>query len=196
MSSCRRRAIVNFGSIEIAGIQPIPFLNRIHPSRIEIKQTNEPINLAEFNFCKTSFYDIPSFEGTLALEESCEVWSEQVEGNYSGYHSRKLGSAKVLCGRVLHVGNGPEISIQDPCDLNVITTFFVTECFLRSLNTDLNGIKFLRGRQIRFLAVFWNEYGFSHYRPKLPEIILAQFVSEESARIDDLIGFLRVRERG
>ena len=187
---------ISFGFCKIQGVQPIPYVNRIHPCRLKIEAYNKPVRLTEFNFCKISFRDINSVGNTLAFEESCEMLSENIAGDFGSYHGRRLGFTRVLIGKVLLAGTGPNIVIQDPCNQDSSIELYVTEQFLKLLHTDLAGLSMIKGKFLRVLAVFWYRFGSSQSMPEIPEAIIPELVTNKTEPImDDLIGFIRNREK-
>jgi len=187
---------IDYGFCRIDGIQPLPFVNRIHPSRLRLEWMKETVSLSDFNFLKVSFQDLLEFQRSLAFENLCEIWSEQSEDLSKGRHGRRLGAVCIFGGLVRSAGGGPYMILEDPCKSGRFLTLYVTEQFLRLLNTDLVGLRNLKGRLIRVLGVVWFRYGSTRSTPEYPEVIVPEFVNDRFELImDDLIGFVRVRDK-
>jgi hypothetical protein len=193
----------DFGFFRMRGVQPIPYVNRIHPAvphRVELKPCGEPSCLADMNLCKVSFGDVDYFTDSLGFEEYCEIWSEQKEQNAvtgPAYdHDRFLGTVGLLGGVIQSAGTGPYIKLRDPCGSELTRELYVTEQLLRLLDTDYAGLSELKGKLVRVLATFWYRYGSAKSTPETPEALALEPVQDRSRLIeDDLIGFVRVRER-
>jgi hypothetical protein len=59
----------------------------------------------------------------------------------------------------------------------------------------LYGLKDLRGKPVRALVVDWYRYDFSKILPEYPEILALEYVDESEILMDDLIGFVRLRDK-
>lgn len=181
---------IEYGFYRIYGVQPLPFVNRIHPTRLKMEHTGNAVDFSNFNFLKVSFQDLQRLQRSLAFENLCEVWSAQ------GGYGRRLGAVCIFCGTVRSAGGngGPYLILENPCDPNNTITLYMTEQFLRLLNTDLLGVRDIRGKPLRALGVFWYGFGSSISVPKYPEIIASEFVKDREELVaDDLIGFVRMR---
>lgn len=186
---------IHYGNHTIQGVQPIPFINRIHPTRLKIEPSDARTDLRKLHFCKISFRDVDCFTRSIAFENLCEAWSEQIYDDDAGRHGRRLGAVCILGGLVLGAGNGPFITVRDPCESRSKSghRFYVTTKVLKELGVDLVGLSDWRGRLVRFMAIFWYGQGRKSV-PPCPEIIDLEFVEDINELIeDDLIGLVRLR---
>lgn len=195
---CRKQQAdsITVGEYRIHGIQPVPFVNRAHPTKLEIEPLNNTIDPFELSFCKMSFKDLDSIDRLLAFENLSELWSEQIYDINSTLQGRRLGFVAILGGKVLSTGSGPYIVMQDPCGSQAFYKFFVNQRVLKSLNLDLVELEGINGKLIKVMVIFWYRYGSIRFTPQYPEIISLRFVNDKTSLIkDDLIGFVRLRDK-
>lgn len=195
---CRREQAdsVTYGEYCIHGTQPVPFVNRAHPTKLEIETLDNTIDPFDLGFCKLSFKDLDNIDNLLAFENLSELWSEQIYDINRPRQGRRLGLFAILGGKVLTAGSGPYVTIQDPCGSQSSCTFFVSQKVLKSLNMDLLELEELRGKLVKFMAIFWYRYGSIKFTPQCPEIINLKFVHDEHSLVkDDLVGFVRLRNK-
>ena len=95
------------GEIALHGIQPIPFVNRIHPTKLWFELLKNKKDSPELSFCKVSFKDLCNLDRVLAFENFTELWSEQMYDINNPRHGRRLGAVYTLGGKNFICGNGP-----------------------------------------------------------------------------------------
>lgn len=193
---CRKEQAdaTNYGEYSIHGIQPIPFVNRMHPTKLEFEPLEKKDDIFDSSFLKLSFKDIDVIDRLLAFENFCEMWSEQIYDISRPRHGRRLGTVGILGGKIMFAGSGPFLTIQDPCNSESACTFFVSQRVLRAHDMDLVELSEVGGKIVKFMALFWYRYGSLGFTPPYPEIVQLKFVNEKTSLIeDDLIGHVRLR---
>lgn len=179
-------AETELGGINLKNVQPMPYVNRIHPFRLQIKKTETKPALSRWNFLKTSIQDASRFHNSIAFENFCEVLSTR-------FGRRFLGAPCILSGRLVWA-KIPLLIIQSPVgneSINLLANEYLTSIS----NIDADRIKSLEGQMIRVLSVIW--YGrFRRGIELLPEAFLLEKIeNERDSLVDNLMGFVRLRGR-
>jgi hypothetical protein len=100
---------LEYGKYEIKGVQPIPYVNRLHPvnlSDLSLEKKDDTVNLSDLDFLKISFQDTGFFSYSLAMENFSEVESDQIS-----VRRRHLGAVCILAGRLISV-SPPRVTLQ------------------------------------------------------------------------------------
>jgi hypothetical protein len=185
---CREKEyeLVEYGNYLISGLQPVPYVNRVHYVGLSFKKQNQPTvtQLSSLDFLKVSFHDIGKMDHSLAFENFCEIESDQLE-----LRRRHLGSACILCGRILAV-NIPLIVLESVFEPHVTVSLLIRQKLLYPIS--IREIKSFQGKYVRTLSVFWSKLGFNEIQyPELCSIEIADNPSNLLA--DDIAGFVRIR---
>ncbi len=177
---------VGYGTYEISGVQPVPFLNRIHQlSSFSIQSKNQMFALSDLDFMKISFHDVNAFSRSFAFENFCEIESDQLTTR-----RRRLGAACILGGKILSV-NIPRITVQSIVNKDLIIDLMVRH---KLLSYNPRDIQSLQDKPVRILLVCWNTLGFKHI--EYPEIFSIEAVNDPLELVaDDITGFTRLRSK-
>jgi hypothetical protein len=137
----------------IDGIQPIPYVNRIHQQSASIERKDDQAygGLECLDFLKISFYDINSISHSFAFENFCEVETDQISKR-----RRRLGASCVLTG-LLTVVNPPRIVLQSFLKKDLRIEMVLHHALLS--NREISRIKSFQGKVVRVLAIWWNSLG-------------------------------------
>jgi len=167
---------VSVGPCRMGCVQPIPLVNRLHPSRPSFAKGGWLPDLAGWNFLKTAFgdQDLPGAAETERLFEAESAQSEQ---------RHHLGSAFVLACKIESVC-APDIVVQRVRGKEMATMALSEDL---AASADRGGLS--EGEYARVLAVRWYGEG-----EKLPEAFMADpAVSERDALADEITGYVRAR---
>ncbi|MEM4290240.1 MAG: hypothetical protein QXH32_05150 [Candidatus Caldarchaeum sp.] len=178
---CRADCVrdLNRGMYEIGGVQPIPYVNRLHPVRLSIRDNTRGLILKELDVLKASLYDLRRYSYSIAFENFCRVASAQLRGKLRG--GVALGATEVVAGYLSDV-RLPLINIAGHFNRDVAIQLV--------WNGDTKGVEALRGKPVRALTVTWYGRG----RQVLPEaFIIEPAESDMEILEDDIIGFVRAR---
>ncbi|MEM2233264.1 MAG: hypothetical protein QXP81_06965 [Nitrososphaerota archaeon] len=170
---------LNPGMYIVGSVQPIPFVNRIHPVHLSIRDSPDELALSELDALKTSLYDFRRYADSVAFENFCRVTSRQLLDKRRG--GVALGAVRVVSG-ILSDVRVPLISIAG--SFNRGTGIQLV------WNGDSRSVEALRGKPVRALAVIW--YGKKGY--VLPEAFIIEPAASSLEVIeDDIIGFVGSR---
>lgn len=182
-----------YGLLKISGIQPVPFVNRMHPTKLELRPLTHEVDIAEFDFLKISCHDLSKFDQCLAFENFCEIWSEQEEG-IRGRHGRRLGMPFIVGGIALPTA-GPYLTLRSIADELSTSQLFVTKQFLKLLERQGFGLGQINGKLLRILGVAWYRYGSRKSTPEYHEAVVPQLADDpDEILVDDVVGFVRMRD--
>jgi hypothetical protein len=167
---------------EIPNAQPIPFLNRIHPTKIPDKLKTADlgrVGLDRYHFLSVAFRDLQTLTKSFALENFCET-------NSTVYGRRMLGAACVVSGRVKDISDGgtmiiSDISNTEPC------------CTLKLSHTPVGYIdRITKDSYVRIFCVIW--YRFQVGMLKDPEVLHVEICDDKlETEKNDLEGYVRLR---
>ncbi|MEM2613165.1 MAG: hypothetical protein QXO15_02925 [Nitrososphaerota archaeon] len=170
---------LNPGMYEIGGVQPIPYVNRLHPVHLSIRNNRGELILKELDLLKASLYDLRRYPYSIAFENFCRVASRQLREKLRG--GVALGAIQVVAGYLSDV-RLPLISIAGRFNRGVAIQLV--------WNGDIKGVEALRGEPVRALTVTWYGRG----RQTLPEAFIIEPAESDSEILeDDIIGFVRAR---
>ena len=173
---------VKLGTYRFEGIQPYPYINRIHPSTLKITEENRPLSLSKCNFIKLSLHDLLKASRSVSYENYCEMETSQLE-----YNRRRLGCVCIIGGKI-HLENYPKIIVESISEPKIRMTFYIRHNIL-----DQEEIKLFNKKFGRVMAVIWNCLGSRMFM--FPEILKIETVTDPSELlIDDAIGFIRMRK--
>ena len=168
---------VSAGPCRIGCVQPIPLVNRLHPSRRAFARTGGRPDMAGWNFLKTGFGDVCMLGQSAETECFFEAESAQSEQRHH------LGAAFMLACK-----------IEDVCEPNIVVQSvpgkeLATMALSEGMATSAGRGGLSEGRYARVLGVQWYGEG-----EKLPEIFMADAaVSERDALADEIAGHVRAR---
>jgi len=178
---------IGYGMCELEGIQPIPYVNRIHPVHLSLEEETQATRLYDLDFLKVSLQDLPRFSHSLALENFCEVESTQ-------FGKRCLGAPCIFSGLLSSV-KVPQLTLQGVSKPTAAFNFLITNQLLSHLDTDISEIESLQGKAVRILAVVWYTHGRMEANT-YPEVFFIEPIEDPSEMInDELQGFVRLRGR-
>ena len=167
---------VSAGPCRMGCVQPIPMVNRLHPSRPSLAKGGWRPDLAGWSFLKTGFGD-QDLPGSAETEGFFEAESAQSEQRHH------LGSAFVLACKIADIC-APNIVVQSVLGKERATMALSEDL---AASADRGGLS--EGRYARVLAVRWYGEG-----GKLPEVFMADpAVSERDALADEITGYVRAR---
>lgn len=177
---------IGYGTYSISGVQPIPFINRLHPTRLCIGRSSTNFRLSDLDFIKLSFYDLKRISHSIDLKNVCEIPVHQKR-------SRSLARPFVVAGRISSV-RSPQIVLKDAINGNQATALMFTNKLLKNLNiSDIKQIEQLKGAYVRVLAILpWEPDEAINYYPEVIYIEVAEHASD--LILDDLIGYVMLRE--
>jgi hypothetical protein len=177
-----------FKEYEIPYAQPIPFINRIHPSRFPDKLSSlgsDRITLDRYTFLSISLKDLKVACKSFALENYCEAES-------AVYGGRRLGMLCILSGRVKYVDERTMV-LTDISEGDSYTLRLSPAC-RRDVAEGGESGGGLAGRPVKILGIIW--YHYSKGRPKDPEALYIQKCDDDlEALLNDAAGYIRVRGR-
>lgn len=158
-------------TVEVSGVQPLPYVNRLHPVAISITPSQDGPPLSQLKFLSASLSDVELIPGSLAFENFCGVMCLQRKRPL-------LGQLLLLSGRIFR--DTPWFYLWDLTGTRRID-LIGHEAALASSVPD--------GSLAFVLAVVW-------YRKKLsPEALLVEVADdEEDVTVNELTGFVRVRQ--
>ena len=173
---------VKLGTYRFEGIQPYPYINRIHPSTLKITEENRSLSMSKFNFIKLSLHDLIKASRSVSYENYCEMESYQLE-----YNKRRLGCVCIIGGKI-HLDNYPKIIVESISEPKIRVTLYTRQDIL-----DQDEIKLFNKKFGRVMAVIWNCLGSKMFM--FPEVLKLEPVADPSELlIDDAIGFIRMRK--
>ena len=170
-------------TVEIEGVQPVPFVNRIHTTaRLSIRRSNRAIELQKLHFIRVSIHDLPRLSQSLAFENLCEVHSVQAD-------NRRLGLPCVITGRVLSI-DSPYIWIEDETNES-FTRLLITQFLVQQIGGDVARLSLYKSKPVRFLAVVW--YSLGAREQPVTEVFRVEPMDDSNLNFEDAIGYVRLR---
>jgi hypothetical protein len=179
-----------FKEYDIPDAQPIPFINRIHPSRFPDRLpsvNSSKIMLDGYAFLNTSLRDLKTASRSFALENYCEAES-------TIYGGRRLGIPCILSGKVMGIDGrtvilGGIFKNGGSCNLRL------TPACIENTGEDGEMRKEkLIGKPVKALTIIW--YRYSRGRPETPEALYIQECDDDlEASLNDATGYVRLRGR-
>lgn len=173
------------GSYIFGGVQPIPYVNRIHPFKLTTTQWDKSYSLSELDFLCVSIRDLDSLSRTLVFEKMCVVESFQDR-------RERLAMPLVLSGQLVSV-SPPQITILDAYDHTRSSNLIISDDLAMSYPEGISGLKSARGKWVKILATVWYGHRVSSPSSIWPEAFKLEVVDESSCKIEDALGYLRVR---
>jgi len=175
---------LTYGLYEFGGVQPLPYVNRIHPVRLSLRDAGAVPRLRDLGFLKVAVSDLLLFSHTLALENFCEIQSIQFGG-------RRLGAPCIVSGRLVSA-RMPQLMLQSLSHPDVSVQMLATSHLLGNMGCDSKKIESLEGQYVRALCSVWYTCGRkeeSHY----PEAFYIEPVSDRSELLwDEITGEARL----
>ena len=178
-----------FKECEIPYAQPIPIMNRIHPSRFPsglLSVGSREIVLDRYAFLNISLKDLKAASRSFAFENHCEAES-------AIYGKRRLGILCILSGRVKYIDEATiilrDILERDSCTLRLspLCTRSITK------SEELRKEKLVE-KPVKALSIIW--YHYSSGRPENPEALYIQKCDYDlEALLNDATGYIRARGR-
>jgi hypothetical protein len=172
----------------IPDAQPIPLVNRIHPSRFPDRltdMTSGRITLDGYGFLNISLRDLKMAYRSFALENYCMAKS-------SIYGGKRLGMVCLISGKIRYIDDGM-IVLGDILKIDNYYTLRPAPFCAQKLAED-EGVKRERlvGKPVKILCIAW--YRYSRGRPENPEALYVQRCEDElEALISDATGYVRLR---
>jgi len=181
---------LSFGEYELNDIQPLPFVNRIHPLNIRdcliAKKKGKGLCLSGLDFLKIYSEDIKNIQSSIALENFCEFHSFQSVGG-------QLGFPCVVGGKVVSV-SPHNLTLQSISNSRTTFNFFLSPTLLSQLRKEVTKISSLVGKYVRILIVVWYRCHDHRTMANVPEILLMEQVgTDEEIWKDEIVGFVRLR---
>ena len=164
-------------------VQPIPLINRMNPTRLEIVRLDERPEIAGFDFLKCPLSCVVGFERSLAMENFCEVGSSNTD-------RPKLGAPLVVCGRVKNI-NPYRVTISG-CDAaeSIMTASVSPELGKGFEGRQLQAIK---GAWVRMLITAWYHGDGDDEKDRMPpQSHMIEETTKEQAITDEIIGHARM----
>ena len=165
-------------------VQPMPLVNRLYPTRLEIIASERRPDMDGMGFLKCPLSKAKYFERSLAMENFCEIGSSQTE------KKPRLGAPVIVSGLVTKIT--PYRITVNGCDSS-------RSQMIASLSSEL-GTRFKQNRLgdlenawVRMLVVvwYWSKEDSDEDRP-FPELYMIEKTAEEHAVVDDVVGYVRV----
>lgn len=178
---------VAYGMHVLSGVQPVPFVNRLHPTRLRIQDSPRQVKLSNLTFLSLSFRDLDIIRHSISLENVCEIQVYQK-------NKRSLARLFILCGQIASV-QVPYVYLADAFNGGMSVKLTFTKKLLRNLKVDDVGyIEGLKDRYVRVLCILpWEPELTRNYDP---EMLYIETTDNRSELIfDDLIGYVRLRGR-
>lgn len=176
---------VGTGGLLLNGIQPMPYVNRIHPHQLDIERNDERPSLSSLDFLKVSVDDLELFRTSMAFENFCEIESGQLRER-----RRRTGAPCIICGRLICV-RPPSIILKGYSGR--LIRLHMNHNLPSNSCMDLHEISSLEGKFVRVLVVHW--YGKGQTVPTPEAFILEEVESEDEILHDEVCGFVRLRIR-
>jgi hypothetical protein len=186
---------LTYGAYDFEQVQPLPFVNRIHPVHPSIEKSAVQVKLSDLDFLKVSFKDFETLSSSVDVENFCEIAAKQSgkKSIESELESRCLARPFILGGRIISV-DSPRMTIQSITDHTRAVSMLITERLLVNLGADISAIESLKNTYVRILGVLLYQSGSK--QTYYPEILYIEPVDDESELLlDDIVGFVRLRRK-
>jgi len=178
-----------FKECEIPYAQPIPLMNRIHPSRFPsglLSVGSREIVLDRYAFLNISLKDLKAASRSFAFENYCEAES-------AIYGKRRLGILCILSGRVKYIDEAT-IILRDILERDSCTLRLSPVCARSITKSEELRKEKLVEKPVKVLSIIW--YHYSSGRPENPEALYIQKCDDDfEALLSDAVGYIRVRGR-
>jgi len=167
----------------ISNVQPMPYVNRIHPVRNTMSEEGGQFHLSHVDSLKISIDDLELFQSSLAFENFTEVECHQV--------GKRLMGAPVIISGYLEDVDIPFIHLRG-CSGKRVICYINNKHFRENSGITEGELQSLVGKPVSVLAVIW--YGKRRDKKLYPEV----FMLERLERDDDPIqaeacGYIRLR---
>ena len=187
-SSADSASELKFGNIALPNVIPVPFVNRIHPTKAHklITSPEKSMRLAELHFLKTSIADLENISQSLAVENMCEYWSSQTGLN-------RLGTMAVIPARVIS-SRPPNIILRSYLFGEKSMRCSVTSQCLLNMGIDQNTLEDYEGKDVLALCIIPylnNSKGSAKPEPEI--FYLENADDQQRQRNDEGLGLLRLR---
>lgn len=172
---------VSYGVWRIENVQPVPFVNRLHPFNAQFTKVKSSPATGTIDYLKTSMSDRAILPKCFVPELFCEVQSLQLD-------RRRLVMPCLMTGMLVSVQT-PLLTLRNPLDQNDFMQAAITQCLMAQIQQQGITLESMAGKTVLALVGLL-------YRPKkewYPEVFLLEAVDEKNESIDDLIGHIRVR---
>ena len=171
------------GWMTFKNVQPIPLINRMNPTKLEIAGLDNRPEIAGLDFLKCPLSCVDGFERSLAMENFCEVGSSNTD-------RPKLGAPLVVCGRVKSVGTR-HITVSS-CD---VAESDMTASISPELRREFESrqLQAIRGTWVRLLITAWyHGYDDDEKDRMRPQAHMIEEATEEQAIANEIIGCVRI----
>jgi hypothetical protein len=179
---------LKFGNIALSNVLPVPFINRIHPTKAQklITSPDKSMKLAELHFLKTSIADLENISQSLAVENMFEYWSSQTRLN-------RLGTMAVIPARVVS-SRPPNIILGSYLFREKSIRCLVTSRCLSNMGIDQNTLENYEGKDVLALCIIpYLNNPKASAKPE-PEIFYLENADDQQRqRNDEGLGLLRLR---
>lgn len=184
---CRRDLASNIhpGNYRLEGVQPVPFVNRIHPTaRLSVVETGTDTDLSSIDSLKVSVEDVGNLSSLLAFENISEIESTQLEGK------RTLGFACIFGGRFASFDH-PLMTLESAANPALAIQVALSSHGFDQFHRDRAKIVSMINKPIRVLGVVWYNVRTGNTYPEVYWVEEAAHLAELTR--DDAIGFVRLR---
>jgi hypothetical protein len=187
---CRKDAScdLTYGTFELIGVQPLPYVNRIHPVRPSLHRIadNSSQTLGNLDFLKVAVPDLKLFSRSLALENYCEIESAHF------HEKRRLGATCIVSGRLVSAAM-PRLILQSPSDPAASEPLLAASQLLRNMNCNSGDVESLEGQNVRVLCSAWYTSG---REERCQEAFYIELVDDPCEIIwDEIVGKVRLYGR-
>ncbi len=166
----------------LSSVQPMPYVNRIHPHHIDISMMGGQFPLSKIDSLMTSLDDLELFRTSLAFENFCEIECHQV--------GRRLLGAPVIVSGYLESIDIPFIYLRG-CTGKYVKFYINSRYFETNSGIMIDELHSFSGKPVMLLVVVW--YGRRQDDP-YPEVFMLEELED---RFDPLYvevcGYVRMR---
>ena len=174
------------GSLYIlSSVQPMPYVNRIHPHQIDISTVGGQFSLSKTDYLMTSLNDLELFRSSLAFENFCEIECHQV--------GRRLLGTPVIVSGYLESVDTPFIYLRG-CSGTYVKFYINKRHFETNSGIMIDELNSFSGKPVMLLAVVW--YGRYGRRGDVlyPEVFMLEGLEDRYDPLyAELCGYVRMR---
>ena len=174
---------------DVRGVQPLPYVNRIHPVRISLGKRSRGVSISDLDFLKVSISDLTRFLDTIAFENLCEIESTKDK-------KRRLGAPCIVGGRLISVAipdppELPELVLQSLVHPDIVKMHLNSQ-LSSNMNCVVEDIKSLEGKNVRLLCAVWYSPN-KRVETRPPEVFYIEATDDSTKLLqDEVIGMARL----
>jgi len=176
---------------EFEQVKPFPLVNRLHhfwKNKPAVKKISDNLDLARYDFLKTSFEDVGLLSCSIEMERYCEIASSQSNKR------QLLGATSIVPCRVNNV-SFPWMTIESILNPSNQIQIYISESLERSISP--NRIEDFEDKFARIICVTWYDTGLEalNHPNKIETLYIEEADDAGELVVDEVIGFLRMRKK-